>query len=147
MTMDTLTLDTQPSPRQSLAIEQYVSLLIRLHERMRSGDEQGAEETREQMDAPGLSLNEDEIRLVKGLSADLYMLSGEKRLRPSGYSKRELSDRLLDAYKSHDADLVLTLLRKAERPDALSSIAYARSIAYGWLGLEEAARGVSSLRL
>lgn len=137
---ETPTLQPRSLQRQSRAVEQYVSLLIRLHEQMRSGDEEGAEETREQMDAPGLLLNEDEIGLVKGLSADLYLLSGEEVLRPSVLSKQELSLRLLDAYKSRDADLVLTLLRKAERPDSPSSSAYARSIAYGWLGLEEAAR-------
>lgn len=136
----TLIVEPRLVKNQGAALKQYVSLLIHLHEQMRHGNEDAAEKIREQMDAPGLLLNEDEINLVKGLSSDLYMLAGEEILRPSGYAQEELSDRLVSAYKSRDADTVLTLLRKAERPDPASGAAYARSIAYGWLGLEEVSR-------
>lgn len=138
--IETLVVEPRLIKNQSAALKQYVSLLIRLHEAMRGDDEEEAERIREQMDVPGSLLNENEIKLVKGVSSDLYMLSGEEVLRPSGYSKNELSTRLVDAYKSRDADTVLTFLRKTERPDSPSGLAYTRYIVYGWLGLEEVSR-------
>lgn len=136
----TLIVEPRLIKRQSPSVEQYASLLIRLHEQMRHGSEEEAEKIREQMDAPGLLLTEDEIKLVKGLSADLYMLADEEILRPSGYSQKEFSERLVSAYKARDADTVLTLLRKTERPDSPSSVAHVRHIIYNWLGMEESAR-------
>ncbi len=127
-------------PNQSLALKQYVSLLIRLHAAMREGDEETADELRDQMDAPGLLLDEDEIRLVKGVSADLYMLADAEILKPSGYSRQELRRRLDAALMPFEIHTTLALLRKAERPSLRANIAYSRYLAYQRLGLDEVAR-------
>ncbi len=71
---------------ENLYFEQYVDLLISLHDAMRHGDEDEAERLREKMDAPGLHLNAAEIQRVKRLSSDLYRLDGDESFRPQDRS-------------------------------------------------------------
>ncbi|MCY2986685.1 MAG: hypothetical protein NTY19_02325 [Planctomycetota bacterium] len=55
-------------------LEEYVRLLLDLHRCMAAGASESdeAESLRDQMDAPWNQLGPRELRLVRGLSADLY---------------------------------------------------------------------------
>ncbi len=141
---ETILIEPRLLKRQSPAVEQYASLLIRLHEAMHNGDEEEAEEIREQMNTPGILLNEDEIKLVKGLSSDLYMLTGEELLRPSGYTISDYEAALADAMKNGNFLAVLDLLRKKERPFTHYQIAFLRATLYSRLGLKDASQQFNS---
>lgn len=137
---ETILIEPQLLRRQNPAVEQYASLLIRLHEQMRNGNEEEAEEIREQMDTPGLLLDEDETQFVKGLSADLYMLASEELLRPGGYTTSDYMAAFTDAWQHRDYLAVLDLLRKKERPFTDNQVAVYRASLYERLGLQNASR-------
>lgn len=64
------------SSRSSRWLQEYVTYLVRLHRLISKelGDSEEADALRDQMDPPWKKLTEDEIRLIDGLSADLYRL-------------------------------------------------------------------------
>jgi len=119
--------------RENPYFEQYVDLLISLHDTMRRGDEDEAERLREQMDAPGLHLSADEIQWVKGLSSDLYMLDDDESFRPLDRPRLQLLSDIRAATESSNGDAVLQLLRRADfiSPEHR---AWFRSRAYEMLG-------------
>lgn len=113
--------------------EQYVDLLISLHDAMRHDDEDEAERLREKMDEPGLHLNADEIQWVKGLSSDLYMLDGDEDFRPLDRSPSQLLADIRTATERSNGNTMLQLLRRANFVSA-EHRAWFRSRAYGMLG-------------
>lgn len=59
------------------AVGNYLSLLRRLHELIRSGDDETAdgEALRDSMDQPAETLTTEEIECLNGISADFYSLA------------------------------------------------------------------------
>lgn len=106
----------------TLAREQYEDLLVKLHREMRAGrgESARAEELRAEMDALWHELTDEEQALFDELSEDLYVIEGKRRIVPlaEGETPALLEQRMMAAFKAHDARLQLSLLRKWPALDA-----------------------------
>ena len=114
--------------------EQYKKLLLQLHEMNRQGTDQTdeADVIRDQMDAPGYRLNEKELERVNGLSADLYMLTGEEILESPDLPDIDIE--FSKAYKAKDWDRVLEILRKRDPQLQAHLVAKIRILCWSKLG-------------
>ena len=114
--------------------EQYKKLLLQLHEMNRQGTDQTdeADVIRDQMDAPGYRLNEKELERVNGLSADLYMISGEEVSLPET-PPMTLQDFLSNCL-SKNWDRVLEYFRAGPPGVSERVIASSRALCWGALG-------------
>lgn len=119
--------------RENPYFGRYVDLLVRLHDAMRSGNEDEAERLREKMDEPGLHLNKDEIQWVKGLSSDLYMFDNDESFRPLDRTPLQLITDIKAATERSDGEAMLQLLRRASFVSP-EHRAWFRSRAYELLG-------------
>lgn len=119
--------------RENPYFGRYVDLLVRLHDAMRSGNEDEAEQLREKMDEPGLYLNKDEIQWVKGLSSDLYMFDDDENFRPLDRPRLQLHSDIKAAIERSDGEAMLQLLRRANFVSP-EHRAWFRSRAYETLG-------------
>ena len=99
------------------------------------GDSPAGDSVRDEMDALWPKLTEDEGRRLRGLSADLYALSGEEipRTTTSQKTRDELPLRIRDALEGERFDEVLELLRL--RPEFLPGHAVAYLRGRCWLEL------------
>jgi tetratricopeptide (TPR) repeat protein len=117
---------------------EYESLLVRLHALITEGegDSEQADTVREQMEPPERKLNRPEQDRLNGLSADLYMLSGEEVLQhpPVAPTQDELHEHLKEYEQWNDWQSVLALLRR--RPHLVNddAVAFTRARAYAALG-------------
>jgi hypothetical protein len=118
---------------------EYVRHLLRLHSLMAAGrgDSAEADAVREEMLVPWRRLDPDELARVDGLSADLYMLTGEEifaAAEPAERTRSRLEPRLHAAWAKRDWDEVLALLRTG--PDFLTPdrLAYLRGRCWAELG-------------
>jgi tetratricopeptide (TPR) repeat protein len=120
------------------AFVEYEDLLCRLHALMAEGEEDGAEAevVRDAMDGPSKYLSEAEIGRLKGLSADLYLLSQSETF-PIGREVLPLPV-LLIKLKQHeeegDWEGVLAVLRQRGSEAPARAVAFARARAYAALG-------------
>lgn len=122
-------------------LNQYVSLLIQLHQLMREGKEEEADDLREFMDAPGIHLSGQEIQWVKRLSAELYSVSDEELFEDNPYAPERWRNLALTAFANRmiDTERLLALLRMKQNSIKPEIVAYARSRAYAQQGFYDLA--------
>lgn len=115
---------------------QHEAMLRQLHALIAAGrgEEQEADALREEMDESWLKLSAAEMTRIDGLSADLYMLSGDETIGMPDRTKGQFQNDLTQAVGTNRWTLVLELLRI--RPHILPEwvVAYYRARAYGELG-------------
>lgn len=94
----------------SPAFREYADLLVQLDHLMRTGkdDSPESEDLRSRMDAPWYAMTEEEIQLADELSAQLYEISGEDRMRPLPDGKWGGEARLREAVHEKDWHYVLS---------------------------------------
>lgn len=85
------------------------------------------------------ALDSDERARLHGLSADLYMISGNEILEHTDLSSEHLSQALTAAWNAKDSPRFLCLLRKGPKGLSQDQIAYLRWRHYGHLGHKSAA--------
>jgi tetratricopeptide (TPR) repeat protein len=118
--------------------QEYARLLRELHSLIAqgTGDTDEAEQIRDLMDDPWNQLSEQDVRRVRGLSADLYTLHDP--VAPQQHLDQqeieEFNHLSGTAAKNNDWDRVLELLR--EHPHALSpdTVAYIRAVSWDNFG-------------
>ncbi len=122
-----------PTFKDNPYFEQYLTLLIELHDALRRDDEEKADAIRERMDEPGYCLSPAEVRWVNRASADLYLLANAESFRPRTVSPQMLMMQLKRASDQGDGETMLDLLRQADfaLPEHR---AWFRSRAYEMLG-------------
>lgn len=118
--------------------ERYKELLLELHDLIAEGrgNTPGANKVRQAMEGPERDLTEDEIELLDGLSADLYMLRGKEIFEPLApdESIADIAMKFSSARREHNWSDVLALLRK-DVPEITEALrAYLRAVAYDKLG-------------
>ena len=124
--------------RASAPYQEYMRLLRDLHVLIAKGrgDSDEADRLRDLMDDPWYQMRPEEIRRVRGLSADLYTLVDPLPL-PTQVAQSEIdgSNQLsANAVKEEDWDHVLELLRERPHPHPLHKVAYIRALAWFKLG-------------
>jgi len=122
-----------PRFKDNPCFEQYLALLIELHDALRRDDEEKADAIRERMDEPGYCLSSAEIRWVNRASADLYLLADAESFRPRTVSPQMLMRQLKKASDQSDGETMLDLLRQADFAPP-EHRAWFRSRAYEMLG-------------
>jgi tetratricopeptide (TPR) repeat protein len=121
------------------AFVEYEKLQRDLHALIASGkgDADEADEVRDRMDPLLREINGEEQARLDGLSADLYMLSGDEVLERSQYSHLSVPDfrrELSEAQRWNDWDSVLGLLRQRPESVPIEAAAFMRFRAYQALG-------------
>lgn len=120
-------------------LAEYASHLVRLHRLIAQGqgDADEADAVRDRMDAPWNKLTEEEIRLIRGLSADLYRIHEPPVENCS--KDQAVVEPILASLKQEEWSRALELIRLHEQqlPSAVSS--FWRGICYAELGLYSAA--------
>jgi tetratricopeptide (TPR) repeat protein len=119
------------------AYVEYERLLLKLHELIRAGegDAEEADSIRDSMDRPWEKLTQPEVQRLKGLSADLYMLSSEEVfLGASAEERATLNERLREAWMENDYPRVLALLRQGLEGIPGDRVAYLRARCWEELG-------------
>src|SRR5689334_12454549 len=101
-----------PKMRYSTSFDQYVMLLLKLHELIREGhgDDAVADEVRDQMDGPWEAMPKAEIDLTDALSGDLYSI-GEDRASVGDVDDQEASQ-FANAMEAADFPTALAVLRR-----------------------------------
>lgn len=128
---------------------EYETLLLTLHDMIArgQGDSEAADVIRDRMDAPWSQLDSEEVARINGLSADLYMLSGEEipeSPAPPGHSPEQQRADLTEARAGGQAERALALLRSSPRVLPEPDIAAMRAWAYEVLGHQNAAKAFTS---
>lgn len=115
---------------------EYESLLKDLHRLIAEGkcDSEEADMVRDEMDRPERELTGEEMARLNGLSADLYMLSGEEIGEPYEGTQEQLRASLRQARSNHDSEGILSLLRKGPKFIRAAGVAALRAEAYQQLG-------------
>ena len=136
-----MSVQTEVSP----ASREYARLTGRLHDLMATGlgESEEADAVRDAMDGPWKQLSGAERDRLSGLSADLYMFTGEEIIEPAELAERgsdTLGVALLAARTHGDWETVLALLRKGPTFLSKREIASFREEAYDELGHPEVAR-------
>jgi tetratricopeptide (TPR) repeat protein len=121
------------------AYVEYERLLKELHGVIAQGkgDSDEADAIREAMEAPERGLNRMEITRLNGLSADLYMLSGQEELEqpvPPTLTAEELREQIEEYERWNDWEAVLGLLRRRPKSAPEPAVAFNRARAYHALG-------------
>jgi tetratricopeptide (TPR) repeat protein len=118
----------------------YVRLLIELHRLIAEDNDDGeeAELLRDQMDAPWGHLSRQELALVSGLSADLYMV-GENRPH-AGNVPCEITERINESMQREDWSQTLALLRENEARLRAWDVAFFRGVC--WAHLQQPDAGI-----
>jgi tetratricopeptide (TPR) repeat protein len=123
-------------------IHAYEHFLIKLHNEIREGrgDDNAAEEYRDQLDIYWSKLTEDEIDLLDNLSGDLYMLSDREIKLPLDADEdvSAVDQQAFQAFKDKRWLETLALLRRDVLPPA-HVVAYARARCWDALGFSDAA--------
>jgi tetratricopeptide (TPR) repeat protein len=117
----------------------YEQLLLRVHELIAAGegDSEEADELRERMDAPWHRLTEAEQTRLRGLSGDLYLISGTEipdEPFPVRFKPEAWVEQLQEARDWNDWGTVLGLVRRRPASIFLESAALLRAQAYDALG-------------
>jgi tetratricopeptide (TPR) repeat protein len=133
------TRETASSP-----LREYVRLLRNLHALIAQGkgDSGEADQLRDLMDDPWYQMSPDEIRRVRGLSADLYTLV-DPPSPPQAADPREIAEtcRLVEAaWNNKDWDGGLELLRDRPHPYPADRVAFMRAGCWEHLGDLETSR-------
>src|SRR5947209_14170153 len=127
-------------PIQSAAFRESVQLLMDLHELMKGGKVESidADRIREAMEQPWYAMSEDEQRLVRGISADLYEI--DEPPIENAAKEEAIVGPILSALKNDRWVEALKLVREHQSrlPSAVAS--FWRGLGYAGLGLY----GVSS---
>ena len=115
-----------------------VRLLKELHFLMAEGKSETdeADRVRDLMDEHWYSMSPDEIRRVRGLSADLYTLV-DSPLPPEQVAQSEIDEfnqLSANAVKNEDWDRVLELFREHPHSHPPHSVAFIRALAWDKLG-------------
>jgi tetratricopeptide (TPR) repeat protein len=123
---------------------EYVRLLIALHQLFLRGEaeSEAADQIRDQMDEPWKHLKEDEIKRVRGMSADLYSLEEDAPLQhPQVATNADDAfwRALQDARNAEDYELALKLMREQPQNIDAAKAAVLRAICYERLGDAEIA--------
>ena len=117
--------------------------MVRLQDLQAAGDNESAEADaiRDEMDGPWAAMSPAEQELVDGLSADLYMLSGEEVREPGDSldAAATLDERRSSLYVARRWVDFVKLLRRGPTDLGQSSLAYLRFRAYEGVGLQSAA--------
>ena len=129
----------------NFSVIQYENMLLRLHDLFRLGQDESdeAEQIRDEMSEPERFFTQDDVHLLNGLSADLYMLQNQEiyETLKQGETQETLKQDLAKAYQAEDMPSLLRCLRKAPNHISAEGVASLRAYAYEKLGLIE-----SSLR-
>ena len=132
-----------PLPVTGRAVRVYEAALVRLQDLQAAGGNESAEAdaVRDEMDGPWAAMSPAEQELVDGLSADLYMLSGEEVREPADGSDvvDTLDQQRGHLYAAGRWTEFLRLLRRGPTNVQPSYIAYCRFRSYEGLGLQVAA--------
>ena len=125
-----------PQVRPISAARQYEVMLTALHELMAEGksDTDEAEAIRDEMDRVWPQLDEKEIDFLRGLSSDLYVLTGDEVYEPYSGTQFQLRADLQTAHSFRDYSGRLRLLRKNPLFLTPYAIAFLRARAYDELG-------------
>lgn len=132
----------------SEAFSRYAGLLKELHELIAQGrtDSEEADALRDEMEGPWAALSPEEQRLVRGLSHDLYSLSGaEPVLRLESQQQQQAFIEFERALASSDWRTALSLLRQCHpglKPEVVASV---RARCWQRLGYEQPAAWFSGL--
>ncbi len=112
------------------AFENYLSLLRRLHELIRSGDDEtvDGEALRDSMDQPAETLTTEEIECLNGISADFYSLANgfEHHASPRSADADSIIHESLKARNERDYAQSITVLRRVEQYLDLWQLSYLR---------------------
>lgn len=123
---------------------EYAGSLVRLQELSLEGRDESdqAEAVRRNMDELWDRLGEEARSWLGGLSADLYMLSGEEipdAPDPATPDAASLAEAMIRPWQNKDWTIILKLLRQPHRFFEPSYVAFWRSRAYESQGFHEAA--------
>jgi tetratricopeptide (TPR) repeat protein len=121
----------------------YEQLLLQLHDLIAAGEgnSDAADLIRDEMEGPERHLSRAEMDLLDGLSADLYMLSGQEIFEPLelGQTQQSLQAALRRVWQIQDMEALLRLLRKGPSNLTAEEMASLRSYAYEQIGVLESA--------
>lgn len=120
----------------SSSVADYIGLLLELHGLMTAGrgESDEADAVRDRMDAPWARLRRDELRLVDGLSADLYSL-GVNRDATSATTANQSAFREFErAVSERDWPTVLEVIRANEEQLDAHTVAFLRAVCWAHLG-------------
>jgi len=109
----------------------YTERLLRLHQLIDSGegDSVQADQLRDEMDAPWNNLNASQVRLIDGLSEDLY---SSNSTTPGNLVEIESPSEFKQAVQDEDWEAVLEMIRKTRlEPQELE---FWRGVCWGHLG-------------
>lgn len=134
----------------SEAFSRYAELLRKLHELIAQErtDSEEADALRDEMEGPWAALSPEEQRLARGLSHDLYSLSGaEPVLRVEPRQQQQVFTEFERALASSDWRTALSLLRQCHshpglKPEVVASV---RARCWQRLGYEQPAAWFSEL--
>lgn len=112
----------EPDDRPSGAALEYERLLVTLASVMaaKGDDSQEADRVRDEMGRPWATMSEPERALLRSLSADLYLIEGERLVTPlaEGETIASVREQLKSAFmEGRDRD-ALTLARKLPEPES-----------------------------
>lgn len=118
----------------------YVELLLELHSLMRAGKSDGdeADAVRDAMDEPWRHLSPEQIKRMRGLSADLHSM-GKDRLSPPDGPTEDQTEEFKTAIARENWDQALVLVRNCEATLAPAQAALARGSCWVHLELHAAA--------
>jgi tetratricopeptide (TPR) repeat protein len=120
----------------SPSVSEYIGLLLQLHELMTAGrggsDE--ADVVRDRMDAPWARLRRDELKLVDGLSADLYSLGVNRAAAPATPANAAALRDFERAVRERRWPTVLEIIRENEEHLDARTVAYLRAASWAQLG-------------
>ena len=113
---------------------EYICLLLQLHGLIAAGqgDDDEADAVRDKMDGPWRQLTPDEISRVRGLSADLYTIGGDRR-SPDNLPDEAVAE-IREAYSRADWPRVLELMREHEQELPPDEVAAYRGFCWGNMG-------------
>ena len=126
-------------------LDEYVRLLIELHELIANGNGDGdeADAVRDAMDVPWQRLSDAQQSLVEDLSADLYTLQDDDVIRhpmKAGVLSQRVADELSRADAAGDHRAALAILRKYAAEISAGHAAELRALLYERIGLPSVAR-------
>jgi tetratricopeptide (TPR) repeat protein len=116
---------------------EYVKLLVQLADLMRRGlgDDDEAELVRDRMDDHWYQLDPAQVKLLRGLSADLYSIGVDRQVQGLlGPSERDTFQEMIDG---EEWDAVLEFLRRNEEAMPADEVACLRGIAWGNMSQQE----------
>lgn len=129
---------------EQTALSKYCERLLELHRLIAAGkcDTDEADRVRDTMDAPWRKLTQDQIKLVRGLSADLYTIGAERKSPDS--IEADVASATDAAFEELRWGDLLDILREHEGKLPPDGVAFVRGIC--WFELQQPEVAIEFLR-